>query len=333
MRTPNPPMSHPGIAPGSLPGASGTPSGPGSSRAVAEAAAHKHGGERFPVRAQVFVGPMKAGVITEGASGERGFGPTAWQVGAYLGATIDLSLEGLLLRAARPLELGERVPLRLLLPGRTTEVSALGRVVRVDAQTYAPDHAVALHFDQLSDEARQQISDLFTAAAAGRGFHYRVERYVGEPGQPVAQEGRLVISLSGVLNAGVDLTPLKQLRGELDFKLRDFRRISSDSIQSWLDLVRSLTGASRIRLCECPIAFIQQANAISNLLDNTEVVSFFAPYLCPACRRDEEVLLDVRRDLVDDRGQLMRRPPPRSCPECNGALVFDDIPERYFMFL
>lgn len=289
------------------------------------------------MRAQVFVGPMKAGALAEGGAGpergDRGFGPTAWQVGAYLGATIDLSLEGLLLRAARPLELGERVPLRLLLPGRTTEVSALGRVVRLDAQTYAPDHAVAVHFDQLSDEARQQIGDLFTAAAAGRGFHYRVERYVGEPGQPVPPAGRLVISLSGVLNAGVDLTPLKQLRGELDFKLRDFRRISSDSIQSWLDLVRSLTGASRIRLCECPIAFIQQANAISNLLDNTEVVSFFAPYLCPACRRDEEVLLDVRHDLVDGRGQLMRRPPPRSCPDCGGALVFDDIPERYFMFL
>lgn len=305
--------------------------------------------ERFPVRAQVFVGqivspavgpigsgqapggpakglPAEDGVAEPGSSsGRAGFGPTAWQTGAYLGASIDLSLQGMLLRAARPLTLDERLPLRILLPGRSTEVTALGRVVRLDPATYAPELAVALFFEQLSDEARQQIADLFAAAAAGRGFHYRIEPGEGNQG--------LLISLSGVLNATVDLTPLKQLRGELDFKLRDFRRISSDSIQSWLDFVRSLTGASRIRLHECPIAFVQQANAISNLLDNTQVVSFFAPYVCRGCHREQEILLDVARDLTDASGQLVRRPPPRRCEGCGQELAFDDIPERYFMFL
>lgn len=299
--------------------------------------------ERFPVRAQVFVGQVfsahtkgvpagedgdpegSGGLGGPGGLGARGFGPTAWQTGAYLGASIDLSLEGMLLRAARPLELDERLPLRILLPGRTTEVTALGRVVRIETTTYAPDPAAALRFEHLSDEARKEIAELHAAAAAGRGFHYRIE-----PGE---RPDTLLISLSGVLNATVDLSPLKQLRGELDFKLRDFRRISSDSIQSWLDFVRSLTGASRIRLHECPIAFVQQANAISNLLDNTEVVSFFAPYLCSHCRRDKEILLDVARDLTDAAGQLVRRPPPRRCEQCDAELTFDDIPERYFMFL
>lgn len=311
--------------------------------------------ERFPVRAQVFVGqvvspavgptvggqapggpakglpgedgaPESSGLSSSGSSGGRaGFGPTAWQTGAYLGSSIDLSLQGMLLRAARPLALDERLPLRILLPGRSTEVTAIGRVVRLDPTTYAPELGAALFFEQLSDEARQQIADLFAAAAAGRGFHYRIE-----PGE---QDQGLLISLSGVLNATVDLTPLKQLRGELDFKLRDFRRISSDSIQSWLDFVRSLTGASRIRLHECPIAFVQQANAISNLLDNTQVVSFFAPYVCRGCHRDKEILLDVARDLTDAAGQLVRRPPPRRCDDCGQELAFDDIPERYFMFL
>ena len=69
-----------------------------------------------------------------------------------------------------------------------------------------------------------------------------------------------------MLSAEVDLSPLKQLRGEIDFNLREFRRISSDSIQAWLDLIRSLRGASKIRLLECPSQFVQQANAISNLL-------------------------------------------------------------------
>ena len=79
--------------------------------------------------------------------------------------------------------------------------------------------------------------------------------------------------------------------------------------------------------------FVQQASAISNLLDSTEVVSFFAPYVCPRCGLDEEQLIDVRRDLYSLQGTLERKPPSFGCVRCGTAMMFDDIPERYFMFL
>ena len=86
-------------------------------------------------------------------------------------------------------------------------------------------------------------------------------------------------------------------------------------------------------LHECPIAFVQQANAISNLLDNTEVVSFFAPYLCPRCGLDEERLIDVQRDLGPAQGRGRLKPPSFPCQSCGATLAFDDLPERYFAFL
>ncbi len=260
--------------------------------------------ERYPVRVQVF------GCFGSGSEP------------AHLGTSIDVSLDGMLLRTSRAVNVGERAVLRFALPGRPLELTIHGKVVRLEPSAYAPENGVAIRFDAASAPERQQLKEHF-AAMSGRTFRWNIVR----EGQ------RLHIHLSGVLNAEVDLTALKQLHGELDFYLRDFRRISSDSIQTWLDLMRALTGVARIRLHECPIAFVQQANAISNLLDNTEVVSFFAPYLCSRCGLDEEQMVVVDRDLRDASGQLLRRPPAVKCLSCTSDMSFDDIPERYFMFL
>jgi hypothetical protein len=200
-----------------------------------------------------------------------------------------------------------------------------GRVVRHDAQGFQPEIAVGLAFESLSELNRRALREYLQTLLLARPFRWHIAR----------EKERQVISLSGVLRADADLAPLQQLRGELDFRLREFRRISSDSIQTWLDLIRSLTGVSQIRLLECPIAFVQQANAISNLLDQTQVVSFYAPYMCPRCGLDEERLIDVERDLEGARepGQMLLRPPVFPCSSCGAPLAFDDIPERYFAFL
>ncbi len=241
---------------------------------------------------------------------------------SFLGSSIDISMDGLLLRTNRDIGVGDKLNLKFTLPSRVQAVTSAARVIRIDSRTYAPDLAVAFHFENIPEETRSALQDFFKSAS-GRACRWKIIR----EGQ------RQIIKLSGVLSAEVDLSPLKQLKGEIDFNLREFRRISSDSIQTWLDLVRSLRGASKIRLLECPIQFVQQANAISNLLDSTEVVSFFAPYVCSRCGLDEEQLIDVRRDLYSIQGTLERKPPTFNCVRCGTAMMFDDIPERYFMFL
>jgi hypothetical protein len=271
-------------------------------------------GERFAVRVHVF-----SAAQAEGRDAKSDGPPPA----EYLGTTVDLSEVGLLLKTRRPLPVGDRLGIRFTLPGHPGELDLQARVVRTDERSFAPELGVALGFTTLSEVDRRALRDYLQTLQSGRPFRWHIVR----------EGDRQVISLSGVLRADAELTPLRQLRGELDFRLRDFRRISSDSIQTWLDLIRSLRGASKIRLFECPIAFIQQANAISNLLEQTQVCSFYAPYVCPRCGLDEERLIDVGRDLTGPDGQVSRRPPAFPCPSCGTALSFDDIPERYFAFL
>ena len=112
------------------------------------------------------------------------------------------------------------------------------------------------------------------------------------------------------------MTPLARLEGDVWLKLREFRRISSDSVQKWIDLVRAMPSGGRLHLIECPIPFIHQANLITNLLERQEVESFFAPYSCAACGLDEERLVDVQRDLD---GGKRRTPPAQKCSSCGGA--------------
>jgi eukaryotic-like serine/threonine-protein kinase len=60
------------------------------------------------------------------------------------------------------------------------------------------------------------------------------------------------------------------------------------------------------------------------------VMSFYAPYACDACGREESLLFDA----VAHGTQLQRlEPPPMKCPECAAQMAFNDFPERYFSFM
>jgi CheY-like chemotaxis protein len=259
--------------------------------------------ERFAVRVHVF-------------SGEAGHDDEDY----YLGTTLDLSEAGMLLRSRRTVTAGELLDVRFALPGRAGELTLRARVVRVDEGAAAPAHAIALSFEGVGAVEHTALHEYLRVLVSGRPFSWRIDN----------QDGRQVVSLSGVLRADSDLGALELLRGAVWFCLREFRRISSDSVQRWIDFIRDLDGVTAIHLVECPISFIHQANLITNLLDRQEVESFFAPYACSACGLEEERLIDVRKDL---EGGKRRKPPALACSGCRAPAAFDDLVEQYFAFL
>ena len=260
--------------------------------------------ERFAVRVHVF----------DSAA------PEAEATDAYLGTSVDLSENGMLLKAKREVPVGTQLALRFALPGHAGELSLRSRVVRVDKTNFAPAKGLALAFEDLKESDSAALHDYLRVLVSGRPFYWQVTQ----------EDGRQVVSLFGVLTAESDLEPLRTLNGDVFFRMREFRRISSDSVQRWIELVRSLKSAKRIGLLECPISFIHQANLIPNLLERQEVVTFFAPYACDRCGLDQEQLVDVQRDLD---GGKRRTPPPFKCSACQGPLAFDDLVEQYFTFL
>jgi CheY-like chemotaxis protein len=236
----------------------------------------------------------------------------------YIGTSVDLSEAGMLLKAKRDVAPGSLLQLHFQLPGRAGELLLKGRVVRVDVSSYAPARGLALSFEQLTAADRAALHEYLRVLVGGRPFQWLVTH----------ESGRQVVTLFGVLRGDSDLLPLKLLRGEVYFRLREFRRISSDSVQRWIEFIRGLDMVQKIYLLECPISFIHQANLITNLLERQEVVSFFAPYACDNCGLEEEKLIDVKHDLKDSKA-----PPEVKCSGCGEPLVFDDLVEQYFAFL
>ena len=237
----------------------------------------------------------------------------------YIGTSVDLSENGMLLKAKKSATAGSVLALRFAMPGRAGELSLRGRVVRADDKSFAPQHGLALAFEDVTPADRAALHDYLRVLLGGRPFSWRTAH----------EAGRTTVELFGVLRADSDVAALSSLQGDVWLKLREFRRISSDSVQKWIELVRSMP-AGKLHLVECPIPFIHQANLITNLLERQEVESFFAPYSCAACGLDEEKLIDVRRDLDGGR---RRTPPPQKCSSCGGALAFDELTEQYFAFL
>lgn len=238
----------------------------------------------------------------------------------YIGTSVDLSEAGMLLKAKRDVQPGSMLQLRFALPGKAGELMLKGRVVRVDVSSYAPARGLALSFDHLTAADRAALHEYLRVLVGGRPFQWLVTH----------EGGRQVVSLFGVLRGDSDLLPLKLLRGEIYFRLREFRRISSDSVQRWIEFIRGLDMVQKIYLLECPISFIHQANLITNLLERQEVVSFFAPFACDNCGLEEDKLIDVQKDLD---GGKRRTPPDFKCSGCGGDLFFDDLVEQYFSFL
>ncbi len=260
--------------------------------------------ERFAVRVHVY-------------DGDSGGEPTTEN---YIGTSVDLSEAGMLLKAKRDVPAGALLQLRFALPGRSGELLFKGRVVRVDVSAYAPARGLALSFEGLTAADRAALHEYLRVLVGGRPFQWQVTH----------EGGRQVVALFGVLRGDSDLLPLKLLRGEVYFRLREFRRISSDSVQRWIEFIRGLDMVTRINLLECPISFIHQANLITNLLERQEVVSFFAPYACDNCGLEEEKLINVAADLD---GGKRRTPPEFTCSGCGGPLFFDDLVEQYIQFL
>lgn len=140
-------------------------------------------------------------------------------------------------------------------------------------------------------------------------------------------------TLVGIIDERADLAPLLDgAHGNtLVVDLADVTFINSLGIRQWM---RFISGAQsrglRLRLRRVSEPMVQQMNMIEAARGGAEIESFYAPYGCDGCGREDTVLLDSSTHAA-----LISRStaPAIPCPECNRTMVLHDLPQRYFMFL
>ena len=115
--------------------------------------------------------------------------------------------------------------------------------------------------------------------------------------------------------------------GRVVFDTAQVTYMNSLGVRAWCEFLRQ----ARIQGYEfhaCSVPFILQASMVKDVVGRGTVTSFFAPFHCISCDHQEERLLQSAAILAANL-----EPPVFKCPSCNGALEFDDLPERYFAFL
>lgn len=119
--------------------------------------------------------------------------------------------------------------------------------------------------------------------------------------------------------------------GRLVLDLAAVTFINSLGVRDWIRMQLAATrDGLAVELRRVSEPMVHQLNMIVATRGTAAVTSFFAPYACDACGREESLLLDA----VAHHDRLAALdPPPMPCPECGSAMAFNDFPERYFSFL
>jgi hypothetical protein len=141
------------------------------------------------------------------------------------------------------------------------------------------------------------------------------------------------LTLSGSIDETAGLNDLlAQARGgRLVLDLGGITFINSLGVRDWIRMQAKATEQQlQVELRRVAEVIVHQLNMIVATRGTARVSSFFAPYACDACGREESLLLDTEAH-GPQLSQL--QPPPMTCPECGAQMAFNDFPERYFSFL
>ena len=146
-------------------------------------------------------------------------------------------------------------------------------------------------------------------------------------------DGRDHLVLSGSIDeTSVLMELLGYARGgRLVLDLAGITFINSLGVRDW---IRMQAEATRLRIAielrRVAEPVVHQLNMIIATRGTSQVSSFFAPYACDACGREDSLLVDA----VANAGAIARLvPPSMTCPECSAVMAFNDFPERYFSFM
>ena len=224
------------------------------------------------------------------------------------GHVTNLSKDGARLVLSEPVHEDTLLDLTIRSHGASDPITVRARVVW--AQPGGDDNTVAgASFESLSDAAKARLAEL-------------TQWEIVED----TERTRIVIK-GDITEASSFADLLPQIVGRVDFDLSQVRYMNSLGVREWVDFLRR-ANAQGYEFHTCSSAFILQASMVEGVLGRGTVTSFFAPYHCQSCDRQEEKLLQSAAVLAANY-----EPPTFTCPECSEQMLFDDIPERYLAFL
>ena len=264
---------------------------------------------------ELLIAPMTADELHDVIAiqlGEPRPGTEAFAVTVALGdkkvdATVsNLSLDGVRVVVLEPVDEGQPIDVTITPDG---EDAIVIRGSAVWAQPRDAKTVVGVAFNELDAKAKTMLAKL-------------------TQWQVVKDGERTRVVLRGDFTEATRFDELlPAMVGRIVFDMAQVTYMNSLGVRAWCEFLRQ----ARIQGYEfhaCSVPFVLQASMVRDVIGRGTVTSFFAPFHCIGCDHQEERLLQSAAILASNL-----QPPVFKCPNCGGALEFDDLPERYFAFL
>jgi eukaryotic-like serine/threonine-protein kinase len=123
--------------------------------------------------------------------------------------------------------------------------------------------------------------------------------------------GGCVLRLSGVIDESIDRRKLIEgAHGVVVLDLDGVQRITSYGVREWVMAVKAIPH-EYLCFARCRPAIVSQFNMVTNFGGSGQLVSFYAPYVCPSCAKDFDVLVDLKAQHAAVKAFSL---PPARCP-------------------
>jgi anti-anti-sigma regulatory factor len=141
-----------------------------------------------------------------------------------------------------------------------------------------------------------------------------------------------LVTMRGAISEDSRLAEVtKQIKpGKVVINTAQVAHINSLGARDWVKWIATLERQGvESYFVECSPTVMVQANSVANFIGRGKILSFQAPYFCPACGCDQPTLLRVE----EVRGEPGVRVPTRRCVHCDQLLEFTEREGFYLSFL
>jgi eukaryotic-like serine/threonine-protein kinase len=145
------------------------------------------------------------------------------------------------------------------------------------------------------------------------------------------EQGGVVIRLDGPINEHFDRVRFAaaSVNRIVIIDLDAVSWITSFGVREWMRAIEDIPKSYLAFINVRPI-MLQQFNMVASFAGTGELLSFYAPYACPACNHSQENLIDLL--ALYPKVKQFELPPVR-CEACEHESELDDLAENYLMYV
>ena len=140
------------------------------------------------------------------------------------------------------------------------------------------------------------------------------------------------VAVDGQIDERAELVEFSErLTDTVVIDLANVSFVNSLGLREWIRMLYELQERHvEVTLSRCSESMVHQMCMVVAAKGDSKIESFFAPYECDACGHVASVCLEVEENLAAFRRLEV---PDEPCPECGQGMEFNEIPERYLLFL